>query len=392
MHDSVNEPGVGAERSPDDVTTAPEGLAFPQSAFAGRRALSSLEAAGLVVLAAGCALLLLVVVALAYWVLGPTQAFEQFVDAVGIWGAALLAILGVAAWFSLRELSAQLATLTQSLDEMGRGVPGPFPAVGELDEIGELTVACAELQVVFAARLEKEREARRAAQHADREKTDLFQSISHALKTPLNSILGFSNVLLNEIDGELTYEQREDLGIVRSSGEHLNQLFDEVLDTTGESTRRFRVSTRPVAIKNILTAVAGELRGQLGEKPVTIRVDVDDELGESILDPTRTRQMVANLAFNALRYTDRGEIRLSAFLEQGWLRIDVADTGTGIAEENLQTIFEEHRRLDPRRGGGLGLGLAITKQLALLHGGEVKVHSQPGRGSTFSLLLPWRAP
>jgi signal transduction histidine kinase len=217
-----------------------------------------------------------------------------------------------------------------------------------------------------------------------------MQTVSHELRTPLNSILGFTDVLWEEIDGPLNAAQKEDLAIIRNAGNHLMSLFNDVLDLSAAASGHLQLEFELVDVPALLEAVSSELGGLRRDRPVTVRSEAATGLPAVPADPKRLRQIVTNLGSNALKFTEQGEVVLGARLDGGWLRIEVRDTGPGIPPDEMSTVFEEFGQTvaEGKRRRGAGLGLAITRQLAELHGGEVSAESAPGEGSTFFVWLP----
>jgi signal transduction histidine kinase len=271
-----------------------------------------------------------------------------------------------------------------------RGDLGEPVAIRSLDEVGALTRAFEQLRRGYVEQLVRERTAHRQAQEADRYKGEFLTTVSHELRTPLNALLGFTEVLLAEIEGPLTEGQREDLRMIRASGEHLLSLFNNVLDMSALASGRIQLNLEPVEVRQVLDEVASILEGQRQGKPVAIVVDCPDFMPELEADPVRLRQIVMNLGTNGLKFTPRGEVRLFARFNGREVSLGVRDTGIGIASEDLPLLFEEFTQVGApeltRRGSGLGL--SIVQQLVVLHGGRVEVESELGAGSLFTVHLP----
>lgn len=355
----------------------------------------------LVVLAAG--LLTLTATALLWTVrflgvppsLGQGSSIEAaqhaFLASLGLIGAVFLALSALAAWFSVRALSGDLAFVTRRVRQLfERGDLGEPIALRTLDEVGALTRAFEELRRGYLDQLSRERAAHRQAQDADRYKSEFLTTVSHELRTPLNAILGFTEVLLAEIEGPLTDGQREDLRMIRASGEHLLALFNNVLEVSALASGRMKLHPEEVDVRELLAEVASLLEGQRHGKPVHISVDAPDDLPTLIADATRLRQIVLNLGTNALKYTAAGKVTLQATAIPDAIRLSVSDTGLGIASQDLPRLFEEFTQVGPHEHTrpGSGLGLSIVQKLTELHGGYVEVQSTLGQGSTFSVTLP----
>jgi signal transduction histidine kinase len=315
-------------------------------------------------------------------------AQRDFLASLALVGAVFLALSAVTAWLSARAVTGDVEFVTRRLNAIAQhGHLGEPVAVRTLDEIGALTRAFERLRQQYLDQLIRERTAHRQAQDADRYKSEFLSTVSHELRTPLNALLGFSEVLLAEIEGPLTDGQREDLRMIRASGEHLLSLFNNVLDFSALASGRIQLKLERVEVREVLDEVAALLEGQRQGKPVAIVVSVPDFLPEIDADPTRLRQVIMNLGTNALKFTQRGEVSLSASFNGRAVAISVRDTGSGIAEEDLPQLFREFSQLGTReqRRRGSGLGLSIVKELVELHGGKIEVHSERGRGSTFTV-------
>jgi len=319
-------------------------------------------------------------------------AQRDFLASLGLIGFVFLLITGLATWLSARAVSGDVHFVRRRIYAMAKlGDLGEPIAIRTLDEVGELTRAFEQLRESYLEQLLRERAAHRQAQDADRYKSEFLTTVSHELRTPLNAILGFTEVLLAEIEGPLSEGQREDLRMIRASGEHLLSLFNNVLDFSALATGRLHLQLESVDVGAVLHEVASLLEGQRQGKPVAIVVDVQEFLPDVEADPTRLRQIVMNLGTNALKFTPQGEVRLAAALDHGRVRVSVRDTGIGIAEGDIPLLFEEFSQVgsaDYARPGSSGLGLSIVRQLVSLHGGQVQVRSEQGRGSTFSFSLP----
>jgi signal transduction histidine kinase len=386
-------------------------LASPSSSppIGRRRALPLSVSSLIVVLAAG--LLTLSATALLWLIrflgvppsLGQTGSVEvaqrAFLASLGLVGAVFLALSAFAAWLSVRALSEDLSFVTRRVRQLfERGDLGEPIALRTLDEVGALTRAFEELRRGYLEQLSRERAAHRQAQEADRYKSEFLTTVSHELRTPLNAILGFTEVLLAEIEGPLNDGQREDLRMIRASGEHLLALFNNVLEVSALASGRMKLHPERIDVAALLEEVASLLEGQRYGKPVAITVDAPEDLPVLTADATRLRQIVLNLGTNALKFTTSGEVSLHVRQHDQSLCISVRDTGCGIAAIDLPRLFEEFTQVGPRlapRGQmrpGSGLGLSIVQKLTRLHGGHVEVESQLGRGSVFSVTLPLSRP
>jgi PAS domain S-box-containing protein len=245
-------------------------------------------------------------------------------------------------------------------------------------------------------RLEEElRTARDRAEAGNRAKSEFLSTMSHELRTPMNAIIGYAHLLLDGLDGPLTPEQEADIRRITEAGDRLLALIDDVLDLSSVEAGRLSVNPEPVALAGVVAAVRDDLWPAAAAKGLALEAVLPPDLPPVVADPVRLRQMLLNLAGNAVKFTERGRVTLTARVAGDWIEIAVADTGIGIAPAALPAVFEAFRQADSgtaRRFGGTGLGLAITRRLAQLHGGEVTAESVPGTGSTFTLRLPLGGP
>lgn len=247
---------------------------------------------------------------------------------------------------------------------------------------------------IESARLFQEiQAANERLREVDRLKTQFLANMSHELRTPLNSIIGFSRLMLKGIDGPITTEQEEDLTSIHHSGQHLLRLINDILDMSkieaGKMVLLFEQVDLAEAARNVLATITA----LLSDKPVTLLTAFDPELPLIEADPIRIRQILLNLLSNAAKFTDAGTIRLQIQREDDFVHLQVADTGKGIEEKHFDKLFREFEQVDAsptREVGGTGLGLPITRNLVALHGGEIWVESELGRGATFHVRLPIR--
>jgi signal transduction histidine kinase len=233
----------------------------------------------------------------------------------------------------------------------------------------------------------------REQEEASRLKSEFLANMSHELRTPLNAIIGFANLLHKGTAGPISAEQREYLGDVLTSSRHLLQVINDVLDLAKVESGTMDIRPERVDLAGLIGEVQVVLRGLASSKRLNIRQTVEPEVATAIVDPARVKQILYNYLSNAIKFTrDGGEIHVHARPEGPDLfRLDVADTGVGIAEADLRRLFVGFQQLDDAAGKayqGTGLGLALTKRLAEAQGGRVSVLSAPGRGSTFSAILP----
>ena len=289
----------------------------------------------------------------------------------------------------------ELDRVAAVLDELGRsgqgGLDRPIPAVS-LDEVGDLAVALAQLRLRLRPGLVEHDEALARAHVADQERERFLALVSEELRAPLDRILGCSRVLLE--GGEpLQPAQREDVRLIVSSSTHLTELIEEVLDLSAIATGQVRLRLGDVDLGALAADVARAQRPLIGARPVELRVIAPERDARVRGDERRLRQVATNLISNAVKFTTEGTITITvARAPDAWV-LSVADTGPGIAPEQLPRLFVEFVQLGTlrQRARGTGLGLAICKRLIEAHGGTVTADSVLGRGTTFTVRLPTTA-
>jgi signal transduction histidine kinase len=237
--------------------------------------------------------------------------------------------------------------------------------------------------------------ARDHAFAASRAKSAFLASMSHELRTPLNAIIGYSEMLAEEAAEAGLDGFKADLEKICSSGRHLLAIINDILDHSKIEAGRVQLVLEDFAVGPLLEEVAATLRVLARRHGNTISVQYAPNIGQMRADLTRVRQVLFNLLSNACKFTEQGQISLSAAREasngQEWISFSVSDTGMGMSSQQVAGLFQEFAQLDNtirRRFEGTGLGLAISKRLAELMGGTISVESEPGRGSTFLVRLP----
>jgi two-component system, sensor histidine kinase and response regulator len=255
------------------------------------------------------------------------------------------------------------------------------------------------LERQVACRTEELQAALEQAQLADQRKSAFLTAISHELRTPLNAIIGFSNVLLDDLDGPLSPPQREDIQSINRNGRFLLHLIDELLDLAQIEAGRLEIRLEPLAVDILVAEVADTIQVLLTRRSIAMRIDVAPDLPQVRADATRVRQILLNLLSNAAKFTEHGSIRIGAYLldEPGsdgrigtFVAVSVEDTGIGIPLALQSQVFEEFQQAHGQRSRvrGSGLGLAISRRLAEAQGGRIWCESIPTQGSTFTFTLP----
>jgi signal transduction histidine kinase len=220
--------------------------------------------------------------------------------------------------------------------------------------------------------------------------------MSHELRTPLNAIVGFSQVLQEELYGELNDKQKQHLGHILTSSNHLLSLINDILDLSKVESGHVELEVAPFSLREALARGVLMVKERALKGGVAIELTLDSSVDVIEGDERRVRQIVFNLLSNAVKFTPRGgRVELRTVRGEREVTISVADTGPGIAHDDQELIFEEFRQarvVAGERPEGTGLGLALSRRLVELHGGRIWVESSPGEGSTFSFTLPVGSP
>lgn len=302
----------------------------------------------------------------------------------------------------------KLQALRQITDELTRQAPQtPYEEVQQqnrellkaLDDVQqqkhELTILNQELQDtnrgVVALYAELDERAFSLARAND-VKTRFLSNMTHEFRTPLNSILSLTRLLLDRLDGELTAEQERQVEYIRKSAEDLSELVNDLLDLAKVEAGKVMVKPHEFTVSDLFGALRGMLKPLLASNTsVNLTFESVDHLPPLHTDEAKVSQILRNFISNALKYTEKGEVRVGAQLsESGMMLFSVSDTGIGIAAEDQERIFEEYTQLDSplqRRSRGTGLGLPLSRKLAVLLGGNIFVKSRLGEGSVFYAVV-----
>jgi signal transduction histidine kinase/HAMP domain-containing protein len=254
------------------------------------------------------------------------------------------------------------------------------------------TFAAQSVLAIQNARLFREIEAKsRQIEAANRHKSDFLARVSHDLRTPLNSIIGFTRIVLRRMEGQLPALQKENLQKVLISSEHLLTLINELLDLAKIDAGKMEVIAESFRVEDVIHMAATTVEPLLKDGHVRLVRDIAPGLPPLKTDRDKLKQILLNLLSNAAKFTEQGEIRVSARPENGTLKLAVSDTGIGMKPEALEHIFEEFQQAEKTttsKYGGTGLGLAIVRKFTNLMGGEIGVESEEGKGTKFTVTLP----
>jgi two-component system, sensor histidine kinase ChiS len=227
-------------------------------------------------------------------------------------------------------------------------------------------------------------------QLADKQKDEFLVNTSHELRNPLHGIINIAQALLDDKMNPPTEKNKKSLEILITVGRRMTIMLDDLFDVTRLKERRVRLKVKDLRLQSIINGVLEILQYMIEGKPITIKIDIPDSFPSVLADENRLVQILFNLLHNAIKFTDEGEIVVSAVLQNEMASIHIRDTGIGISKEVQQKIFQPYEQGDhgSRLSGGFGLGLSICKELVELHGGKLLIHSSPGNGSEFIFTLP----
>ena len=228
-------------------------------------------------------------------------------------------------------------------------------------------------------------------QQIDKLKDQFLANTSHELRTPLNGIIGIAESMIDGATGELPRKSIWNLNLITSSGKRLANLINDILDFSKLCNKQLVLKKTPVDIRSAVDVVLNLSKPLVLQKEVELINEVPEDLALAEADENRLQQILHNLVGNGVKFTETGEVKISAERQNGHIKIDVSDTGIGIREEDHEKIFHAFEQTDgsmAREYGGTGLGLSVTRQLVELHGGTIDVQSKVGEGSVFSFTLP----
>jgi signal transduction histidine kinase/CheY-like chemotaxis protein len=264
----------------------------------------------------------------------------------------------------LRERKEELQRINSELEDTNRGVVALY---AELDERADYLRRASEL------------------------KSSFLSNMSHEFRTPLNSMLALTRMLLDRMDGELSSEQDQQIRFIQRSAKELAEMVDDLLDLAKVEAGRLEVKAKAFHVDELFGALRGMLKPLLADSSLNLVFEMPEDLPPLLTDEQKVSQILRNFISNAIKFTPRGEVRVSARQIDSSVEVSVADTGIGISESDQRIIFEEFAQIEnsmQRRVKGTGLGLPLSRKLAELLGGSVTVKSEMGAGSVFSLTIP----
>ena len=303
-----------------------------------------------------------------------------------LWAAAL------ASWLSSRNLYTALAW---AMDSQARAWKTATEVQRRREQLRRTLDSLHHAHAALARTNRELEAARRDAEEARRLKSEFAANISHELRTPLSIILGFTEIMSRspEVYHGVTWSPtlRRDINEVRRNARYLSEFVDDILDLSRMDALRMPIHREPTDLAALVQEAIAIIQRLLGDKPVQLHVSLPSDLPQLLTDKMRIRQVLINLLSNACRFTEQGSITVSASADSEQVTVTVADSGSGIPEQELERIFDEYHQVSAwRRPGdrGKGLGLAIAKGLVQLHGGRIWAESKLGVGSIFHFTLP----
>jgi signal transduction histidine kinase len=238
---------------------------------------------------------------------------------------------------------------------------------------------------------EVEREAAKRLRELDQSKRQFLANMSHELRTPLTNIIGFSRLLLKGIGDPLTVQQQEDMQIIFQNGQHLLGLTNDLLDISHIEAGLMELEFREVNLSDLIQSVMATASALVRDRDIELHLEIESDLPSVEADAARIRQVMLRLLANAAKFTERGAITVRSWITDGQVMVSVSDTGVGISTEDHKRIFQRFEQgslENGRRPNGAGLGLALSKEFVEMHGGQIWVDSELGKGATFTFSIP----
>jgi len=318
----------------------------------------------------------------------PVYAVLQRSAIVFAGGLLLAALAGI--WLA-RRMVVPIRVLTAGAVRIGGGDLDHRIEIHSRDEVQTLAESFndmgARLKESYATLEHKSRQLEVASQH----KSQFLANMSHELRTPLNAILGYNELLQDGLYGELPPKTKDVLDRVEKNGKHLLGLINDVLDLSKIEAGQLVLGIEGYSMRDVVQTVVSATESLAAAKSLSLRMEVSECMPKGRGDERRITQVLLNLVGNAIKFTDEGEVRISACSSDGMFSVAVSDTGPGIPTSEQSRIFEEFQQIDSsniKEKGGTGLGLAIAKRIVELHRGRMWVVSEVGRGSIFHFEVP----
>ena len=316
------------------------------------------------------------------------EPYQGLLAMVLLLGLAGLALVAAGSWSLSREVTRPIAALTEAAERLERGELGVVEVYG-VDEIAALGLTFNRMAEGIARREEALESARAVAESASRAKSAFLANMSHEIRTPLNGILGMTQVMNRE---ETDAAQRNRLRVIQDSGEALLAILNSILDLSKIEAGHLEIEAQDFDLGETVATACEPFVTLAREKALAFDITIEPAVeGVWRGDALRLRQVLVNLASNAVKFTEKGRIELAVRMGKTGPSFTITDTGVGIPAERLVEVFDKFSQGDEsttRRFGGTGLGLAICRELVALMGGTLRVDSKPRKGSTFAFELP----
>ncbi|HKT53506.1 MAG TPA: ATP-binding protein, partial [Caulobacteraceae bacterium] len=325
---------------------------------------------------------------LRYPVAEALAAYNGLLAIIGLIGLVGLTFVAVGGWALAREVTRPIAALTAAAEGLERGEAGAVAVEGR-DEIASLGRTFNRMSEEILRREQALDAARVAAESANRAKSEFLANMSHEIRTPLNGILGMAQVLAMR---DIGAERQAELEVIHESGKSLLAILNSILDLSKIEAGQLEIECYDFDLLQTVSAALEPFATLAAQKGVDFVIDVDPAAAATWRgDALRLRQVLANLASNAVKFTESGGVIARVQTVPGGLRFEIEDTGVGVPADRLESIFQKFTQADAsatRRFGGSGLGLAICRELARLMGGELSAASVEAKGSIFTFLAP----
>ncbi|MDR0611546.1 MAG: response regulator [Planctomycetaceae bacterium] len=329
-------------------------------------------------------------------ILNNAHAVRNYVVAVSLISIIVIALL---LYLIAGNISRPILLLSKTANILGQGnFDVAIPVIKSNDEIGSLSKAFKFMAEEINTLIKKLQDHAKALEEKNQYlnrlnelKDEFMANTSHELRTPINGIIGIVESMIDGATGSLTQEQKFNLALVSNSGKRLSNLVNDILDFTKLKNKEIILQIKPVDLKTIVDTVIILSKPLVKGKDLMLVNEIDSSLPIVDADENRIQQILYNLIGNAVKFTEKGKVCVSATVLSDSVAVSIADTGIGIPEDKFDRIFESFEQVDgstAREYGGTGLGLSITKKLVELHGGTMNVESKEGAGAKFTFTMP----
>ena len=313
------------------------------------------------------------------------------IQAAVVIGVIAVLLLAGFTWLLAAYMLTPVRDLMDGAARVARGNLTQRVPVRSKDEVGVLAQTFNDMAGQLQESFDTLEVQNKELQRLDKLKDEFLANTSHELRTPLNGIIGLAESIIDGATGTLRESTKKNLSLIVASGKRLASLVNDILDFSKLKNQAFELQKNPLEIHALSEVVLTLSQSLVGNKPLQLINRTEPDLPLVDADENRVQQILLNLVGNAIKFTDSGEISVSARREGGSLAIAITDTGIGIPADKIERIFESFQQADgtvARQYGGTGLGLTVSKQLIELHGGQIEVESDEGVGSCFTFTLP----